>query len=81
MKFIWSAILFVVLSGRSKDNSRSPLMSQLGELHVKAGFVLTLLRLAGTPSLHVNRPLKNQNASKALFTYVGHNIDKEQIPT
>ena len=23
-KFLWSAILFVVLSGRSKDNPRSP---------------------------------------------------------
>ena len=42
-KFLWSAILFVVLSGRSKDRPRSPLTIRLGELHVKAGYVSTLL--------------------------------------
>ena len=42
-KFLWSAILFVVLSGRSKAHS----LSRLGELHVKAGYVSTLL--AGWP--------------------------------
>ena len=34
---------FVVLSGRSKDSPRSPLTVRLGELHVKAGYVSTLL--------------------------------------
>ena len=48
-KFLSPAILFVVLSGSSKASSGSPLrLSQLGELHVKAGYVSTLL--AGEPS-------------------------------
>ena len=43
-KFLRSAILFVVLSGHSKDSPRSPRsLSRLGELHVEAGYVPTLL--------------------------------------
>ena len=48
-KFPWSAVLFVVLSGRSKDSPRGPLTVtfRLGELHVKVGYVSTLS--AGKP--------------------------------
>lgn len=42
-------ILFVVLSGRFKD---SQLTIRLGELHLNAGYVWTLVtRLAGLPNL------------------------------
>ena len=48
-KFLWPAILFVVLSGSSKASSGSPFsLFRLGELHVKVGYVSTLL--AGEPS-------------------------------
>ena len=56
--FLWSAILFVVISGHSKDITlvahTAHSLTWIGELHVKAGYVSTLL--AGAPSLHVNRP-------------------------
>ena len=55
--------MFVVLSGRSKDNSCSQSLSRLGKLHVKAGYIIfnpssRVARLAGAPFLHVNRPLQ-----------------------
>ena len=39
-------------------------LSRLGELHVKAGYVSTLL--AGAPTLHVNRPLEKKIGSRRL---------------
>ena len=42
-KFLWSAILFVVLSGAQKISHAAHSLSQLGELHVKAGYVSTFL--------------------------------------
>ena len=42
-KFLSLAVMFVVFSGRSKDNLRSPLTVPLGELHVTAGNVSALL--------------------------------------
>jgi len=59
-KFLCSTILFVVLSGRSKDSPRSPLTVPVrlvackGELCVNPSNRVALL--AGAPTLHVNRP-------------------------
>ena len=49
-KFLWLAILFVVLSGRSKDNSRSPLTIPVRWVACKGGSVPTVLaRKPGYP--------------------------------
>ena len=42
-KFPWLAVMFAVLSGRSKDSPRTHSLSRLGGLHVKADYVSTLL--------------------------------------
>ena len=53
--------MFVVLSGRSRDNSCSPLTVPVRWVACKGGLCFNpsrrLARLAGAPSFHVNRPL------------------------
>ena len=62
-KFPSSAVIFVVLSGHSKDNSRSPLTVLVRRVACKGGLCFTpssrVAWLARAPSLHVNRPLNN----------------------
>ena len=54
--------MFVVLSGRSRDNSRSPLTVPVRWVACKGGLCFNpfrcVARLAGAPSFHVNRPLE-----------------------
>ena len=60
-KFLLSAILFVVLSGLSKDSLRSPLTVPVRWVACKGGLCFNpsslVARLARAPSLHVKRPL------------------------
>ena len=60
-KFPWSAVMFVVLSDCSSDNSRSPLTVLVRWVAYKGGLCFNLSSqvalLAGAPSLYVNRPL------------------------
>ena len=67
--FLLSAILFVVLSDRSKD---SPLTTPLRRVACKGGLCFIpssrVTRLAGAPSLHVNRPLLSTNVLPSCFT-------------
>ena len=62
-KFPWSAVLFVVLSGRSEDSPCSPLTVMVRWVACKGGLCVKpssrVARLAGAPSLRVNRPLSN----------------------
>ena len=57
--------MFLVLSSRSKDNSRSPLTVPVRRVACKGGLCFNpssrVARLAGAPSLHVNRPLHGLN--------------------
>ena len=70
----WSAILFVVLSDRSKDSPRSPLTVPVRWVACKGGLCLNppsrVARLAGAPSLHVNRPLEHNFSSPTLVTNI-----------
>ena len=54
--------MFVVLSGRSKDNSRSPLTVPVRCVACKGGLCFNpssrIAQLAGALSLHVNRQCK-----------------------
>ena len=55
--------MFAVLSGRSNQNSRSPLTVPVRLAACKGGLCFNhssrVARLAGAPSLHVNRPLED----------------------
>ena len=59
-KFPWSAVMFVVLRGHSKDSPRSPLTGSVRWVACKGGLCFNpssrVARLAWPPSLHVNRP-------------------------
>ena len=46
-KFLWSAIMFVVLSGRSTDSSRSPLTVPVRCVACKGGLCYVSTLLAG----------------------------------
>ena len=58
--------MFVVLSDRSRDTSRSPLTVPVRWVACKGGLCFNpssrVARLAGAPSLHVNRPLDRKDA-------------------
>ena len=60
-KFPLSAVMFIVLSGRSRDNSRSPLTVPVRWVACKGRLCFNpsrrVAQLAGAPSFHVNRPL------------------------
>ena len=65
-KFPWSAVVLVVLSGHSRDNSSNPLTVPVRWVACKGGLCFNpsgrVARLAGAPSFHVNRPLLLNNA-------------------
>ena len=78
-KLAWSAVMFVVLSGRSRDNSRSPLTVLVRWVAYKGGLCFNasrrVARLAGAPSFHVNRPLiwtKSGHACRSTSAKFGH---------
>ena len=66
-KFPWSAVMFVVLSGCSRDNSRSALTVPVRWVACKGGLCFNpsrrVARLAGAPSFQVNRLLRNCGAA------------------
>ena len=68
--------MFVVLGGRSKHNSRSPLTLPVRLAACKGGLCFNpssrVALLAGVPSLHVNRPLEDLLGDS--FSYLA--IDK-----
>ena len=72
--------MFVVLSGRSRDNSSSPLTVPVRWVACKGGLCFNpssrLARLVGAPSLHLNRPLNNYTASCTYGSSVSAKIQK-----
>ena len=66
-RFIFWPLCLLCLAAAQKIAHAAHLLSRLGELHVKAGYVSTPLRssrvapLRGAPALHVNRPLNNKS--------------------
>ena len=65
---MWSAVKFVVFSGRSRNNSRNPLTVPARWVACKGGLCFNpssrVAQLAGAPSLHVNRPLESHDVNK-----------------
>ena len=74
-RFFGRPFRLLCLAAAQRIAHTSHSLSQLGELHVKADYVSTLL--AEAPSLHVNRPLSVNNKMSNYQVFVEFDFNQE----